>query len=64
MQKKAWSLSFLVLQQHEQISPERLSMFAPFSLETHLNSKEFKDFREPTATFKDFQGLCEPCQWV
>ena len=63
MLKKALSMSFLVLPQHEPFYPEGLSVLAPV-LEnpgwTKLTAN-FKDFPAPAAIFKDFQGACEPC---
>ena len=39
LQKRALSLSFLVLPQHEQFYPEGLSWFTPFHLQLSLNEK-------------------------
>ena len=52
--KSLESMTFLVLPQHEQFYPERLSVFAPFPLRWFKLAPKFKDFPAQTAIFKDF----------
>ena len=59
---------FLVLPQHEQLYPEGLSVFAPFSLEFYLNYKLSIEIQGLSSTDCNFyvkiqglEGACEPC---